>query len=76
MHSLAKIFTRNGRKGHFKAVVQKHSKEMTEEHCFKEVMQKYSCPATHRGRTPVKKYYLGWCRNINFKINIHPCDHI
>ena len=40
---------------------------------LKEVVQKYSCPATHRGRTPMKKYYLGWCKNIHFKINIHPC---
>ena len=72
MCSLAKIFTRNGRKGRFKAVMQKYSQKMAGKHCFKEIVQKYSFPATHRGRTPMKKYYLGWCRIIHFKINIHP----
>ena len=50
MRSRAKIFTKNGSKGCLKAAVQKYSQEMAGKHCFREVMQKYSCPATHRGR--------------------------
>ena len=71
MRSCAKIFTRNGRKRRLKAVMQKYSQEIAGKHCFREVVLKYSCPATQRGRIPEKKYYSGWCGNIHFKINIH-----
>ena len=71
MRSCAKIFTRNGSKRRLKAVMQKYSQEITGKHCFREVVLKYSCPATQRGRIPEKKYYSGWCGNIHFKINIH-----
>ena len=73
MRRRSKIFTRNGSKRRLKALVQKYSQEMAGKHCFREVMQKYSYPATHRGRIPVKKYYPGWCRNIHCKIDIHAC---
>ena len=66
MRSSAKIFTRNGKRGRFKVVVQKYSQEMAEKLRFRQVVQKYSGPATHRGSTPMKKHYSGWCRNIHF----------
>ena len=72
MRSRAKIFTRNGSKGQLKAVMQKYFQEMAGKRCFEDVVQKYSCPSTHRDRIPDKEYYPGWCRNIHFKINIHP----
>ena len=72
MCSRAKIFTRNGSEGRLKASRAKILSRNGRKASFREVVQKYSCPATHRGRIPVKKYYPGWCRNINFKINIHP----
>ena len=59
MRSRAKIFTKNGSKGRLKAVVQKYSQEMAGKCCFREVVQKYSCPATYRGRIPVKNITLG-----------------
>ena len=59
LRSRAKIFTRNGGKGRFKAVMQKYSQELAGNPLFREVVQKYSCPATHRGRLPVKKYPPG-----------------
>ena len=67
MRSLAKLFTRNGRKGRFKAVVQKYSQEMAGKCCFKEVVQKYSCPVTCRGRIPDKNIALGGTQIFIFK---------
>ena len=72
MCSCVKIFKTNGRKGRIKPVVQKYFQEMAGKRCFREVIQKYSCLVTHRGRISMKRYYPGWCRNIYFKINIHP----
>ena len=58
MRSRAKIFRRNGKKWHFKAVVQKYSQDMAEKQSFRKCVQ---------------KNYPGWGKNICFKINIHPC---
>ena len=66
MRSRAKIFTRNGSKGQLKAVMQKYFQEMAGKRCFEDVVQKYSCPGTHRDRIPDKEYYFK-CRNIILK---------
>ena len=47
------------------------SLEISVPSCFWAVVQKY-CPVTQRGKSR-EKYYPRWCRNINLKINMHPC---
>ena len=58
MRSHAKMFRRNGKTWQFKAVVQKYSQDMAEKQSFRKCVQ---------------QNYPGWCKNIPFKINIHPC---
>ena len=69
MRSCAKIFTRNGSKRHLKAVMQKHSQEIAGKHCFREVVLKYSCPATQRGRIPEKNITLGGAEIFILKVS-------